>query len=306
MGAPRTWSRAVDHQRALERALALADDLDVDLIVHSGDVFDRSRPPWRWVVAGAEALRAAALRRPVVVISGNHDRLGLTRTLPQRVPDLHIIDRPGLVRIRTRQGSIRLACVPYRRNVIGWVHGATQALAGGADLLIAHQAFDGVVVPGLTFRVGAQRDTVGASHLRVASGGAPSVQAILCGHIHPRQVVDCGGVPVVHPGCLTHTAMRDRTHPEGIAIWDLEHRVSWRFIDLPVRPLVQVRAAADLQQVVPGALVRVRADGELGAWLDQAVAERGGWLLGRSQGAGRPSERRPRRDQQLGLFPAYR
>ena len=303
-GVPRAWSRAVDHQRALERALRLADEEDVDAIVHTGDVFDGGKPPWRWVQAAADALSKAARKRPVVVLSGNHDRHGLMRTLPLHVPDLHIVDRPTNLRLDTPGGAVRLACVPYRRNVLGWTHGLAQALSGGADLLLTHQAFDGVEVPGLTFRVGEQRDTVGAEHLDVP--GASDLGAVLCGHIHPRQVVDCGGVPVVHPGCLTHTAMRDRHHPEGVAVWTLGDRPTWRFVDLPGRRLVQVSAESDLGHVDIGALVRVRApdgdaDSELQRSLEQAVLLRGGWLLERTGTSHRFGPRSSRRAQ-LRLF----
>ena len=297
---PRGWSRAQDHQDALDRALALADELDVDAVVHSGDVFDRSKPPWRWLKAAAESLARAARERPVVVLSGNHDRLGLTRTLPLHVPDLHIVDRPTNLTLRLRSGEVRLACVPYRRNVPGFRHGLEQALGPGADLMVCHQAFDGVVVPGLTFRVGAQRDTVGAGDF----DGLPRPDAILCGHIPPRQVVPCGGVPVVHPGCLLHTAMRDRAFPEGVAVWELEARVRWRFVDLPGRPLVEVRSVEDLVAVTDGAMVAVRDVGaELLPSLLDAIAERGGFVVGQPRSTGtRVSSVASARDQQLSMF----
>lgn len=290
-GAPEEWTRAHDHQAALDRALALADELDVDAVVHTGDVFDRSKPPQRWVEAAAASLLQAARRRPVVVLAGNHDRLGLSRTLPLHGKDLHIVDKPAQVRLSTRSGPLRLACVPYYRSVKGWQHGVARAMGGAADLLLVHQAFDGVVVPGLTFRVGAQGDTVGAQHLR----DLPEVPAILCGHIHPRQVVDCGGVPVVHPGCLTHTAFRDARHPEGLAVWTLEDRPQWRFVDQPGRTLRWVGSRVDVDRVQAGDLVRVRDE----AWVD-GVRQRGGWLVGR------PGPRRPRpasdRHKQLKMF----
>jgi DNA repair exonuclease SbcCD nuclease subunit len=294
LGAPPDWSRAADHHAALVGALSLADELDVDLVVHTGDVFDRSRPPWRWVQAAAQALTGAARRRPVVVLSGNHDRHGLSRTLPLHVPDLHIVDKPANLALRLRSGALRLAAVPYSRSVQGWVHGATVALGPGADLMLAHQAFHGVVVPGLTFRIGAQADTVGARHL----AGLPPVQAILCGHIHPRQVVDCGDVPVVHPGCLVHTALRDAPHPEGLAVWSIEDQVRWDFIDRPARPLRRVDAPADLGRVAAGDIVRVAEPA-----LIQAVHARGAWVMAPRSGAPRPARRSA---GQLDLFGAGR
>lgn len=289
-GAPPGWSRAADHHQAFEGALDLADELAVDVIIHTGDVFDRSRPPWAWVNAAAEALTRAARRRPVIVLSGNHDRHGLSRTLPLHVPDLHIVDTPQHLVLRLPTGTLRLACVPYSRSVTGWVHGATKALTPGADLLLTHQAFHGVVVPGLTFRVGAQPDTVGAAHL----DGLPPPLAILCGHIHPRQVVDCAGVPVVHPGCLVHTAFRDRAHPEGVALWTLGDGVRWDFVDRPSRALRVVTDTSDLARVQPGDLVRVRSPERVAD-----VLAAGGWILPTRS---RPPHARSDRDRQLRMF----
>ncbi|MFK7930267.1 MAG: exonuclease SbcCD subunit D [Myxococcota bacterium] len=270
-GAPDDWSRAHDHHRALVWALELAEALDEDAIVHTGDVFDRSKPPPQWAQAAADALVVAAAARPVVVLSGNHDRQGFKRTLPMGVPGLHVVDKPAQVQLHTRSGAVRLGCVPYYRSRKGWKFGAHKALNGGVDLMLVHQAFDGVEVPGLTFRVANQGDTVGAEHLH----GLPSPAAILCGHIHPRQVVPCGGVPVVHPGCLTHTAFRDRAHPQGVAVWTLEQEPRWRFVDRPARAMRVVATEADVRGLVPGSLVRLGSPA-----LEEQVLNAGGWIAG--------------------------
>ena len=78
IGAPPGWSRADDHRLAFDRALALA--VDVDLVVHTGDLFDRSRPPRKAAEEAIAALAAVARRVPVIVLRGNHDRRGLHRS----------------------------------------------------------------------------------------------------------------------------------------------------------------------------------------------------------------------------------
>jgi DNA repair exonuclease SbcCD nuclease subunit len=66
--------RALDVERAYR---ATIDDIlkrEVDLVIHSGDVFHQSRPSWaamRWFVRQTRRLEEAGL--PVVVIAGNHD-----------------------------------------------------------------------------------------------------------------------------------------------------------------------------------------------------------------------------------------
>ena len=44
-GAPPGWSRADDHLEAFRLALRPAFQEEVDLVVHSGDLFNRSTPP---------------------------------------------------------------------------------------------------------------------------------------------------------------------------------------------------------------------------------------------------------------------
>jgi DNA repair exonuclease SbcCD nuclease subunit len=286
-GGPRGWSRAADHQAALEAALALAEVEDVDLVLHSGDLFDRSRPPRKAMVLAAETLLEAARRRRVVLMPGNHDRRGLRRWLPHASLEVH--DRPARVEV----GGVILGLVPFVREAEAFAGEAAALAAGGIDLLVAHQAFDGARVPGLVFRAGAQRDTIGEAHLPA------SVRHVLCGHLHPRQVTRVGGAEVVQPGSTERTSWSERTQAKGVALWELGAGVTWRFVDLPSRPMIDVDGPGDLTRVVPGALVRARGVPE------EEVLARGGWLDGPPApvvaSIPRPRPPEPPRPQ-LGLF----
>ena len=137
--------------------------------------------------------------------------------------------------------------------------------------MVAHQAFHGVRVPGLVFREGAQADTIGERHVPAGVGH------ILCGHLHPRQVVTIGRATVVCPGSTERTAFQEREETKGYARWALERSVSWRFVDLVSRPMVVVEQEHHLAEVVPGSMVKVAA-GAPRAWLE-AIAALGGWAL---------------------------
>ena len=82
LGGPPGWSRSHDFAAAFEAALAPAMRQEVDLVVHSGDLFDRSKPPRAAVLHAARVLTEVARRVPVVVVHGNHDWRGLRRYLP--------------------------------------------------------------------------------------------------------------------------------------------------------------------------------------------------------------------------------
>lgn len=284
-GGPRGWSRAKDHLDALRAALAHGEAVGAELIVHSGDLFDRSKPPARAVVEGEALLRAAARWARVLILPGNHDRRGLTRWLPH--PSIEVHDRPACVDVR----GVRFGLVPFHRTAEAFASAARSL--GEVDLLVAHQAFDGAKVPGLTFRVGAQRDTVGAEHL-------PSwTRFVMCGHLHPRQVTVLGEATVVQPGAAERTSWSERAQAKGWAVWELDGEVRWSFVDGPSRPMIEVLHDDQLGRVTEGALVRSRPE------LEPEVLRRGGWLDGpppelraSSPRAAPPADASP----QLGLF----
>jgi DNA repair exonuclease SbcCD nuclease subunit len=282
-GAPDNWVRGDDHALAMARALQPALDGQVDLVVHSGDVFNRSRPSVRAMQQASALLIRAARRVPVVLIPGNHDRWGLARSLPRGARGLHVCDGPE----RLTFGPVALALVPFQRRADAWARAARQAVGGGVDLLVAHQAFDGARVPGLTFRVGQQPDTLGEQHL--PSG----VRHILCGHIHPRQVTQVGAAAVVQPGSTERTSFSEAEETKGYALWELGRELTWSFQDLPSRPMRTLRHPRDLADLPPQALVRLR-----GVVSRSQALQAGAWVAGRDYRP--PAARQPA--SQLALF----
>jgi DNA repair exonuclease SbcCD nuclease subunit len=264
-------------------ALAPALREQVDAVVHSGDLFNRSRPPAAAVHEAFAILREVARRVPVVLIPGNHDRHGIVRHFPVPAPGLTVVGDAAVVDV----SGVRLGCIPFRRDADAWARRAEQLAARGADALVAHQAFDGHRVPGFTFRVGQQRDTLGAQHVPSA------VRWVLNGHIHPRQVVQVGGATVVGPGSTERTAFSERGQTKGYAIHTVGADWQWRFVDLPTRRMRLIETEAALSTIEPGDLVRAPPE------LHDAVIAQGGWATGRGH---RPAAREPSR--QLGLFAA--
>jgi DNA repair exonuclease SbcCD nuclease subunit len=266
-GAPVGWRRADDHLEALRMAVAPALEGKVDVVLHTGDLFDRSQPPPR-VVADVHTLLAEVGRRvPVILLPGNHDRRGLTRHFPVAIPGVHVHDAPGQVDV----AGVRLAVVPFFRDAGTWSAAAGLAWSGGADLLLAHQAFHGSKVPGITFRAGVQADTVGARHL------PRGARLVACGHIHPRQVVRVGEAEVVFPGSSERTAFTERGEAKGVVHWTFGRSVTWEWVDLPTRPMRVVEAPADVGAVCAGELVHLRGEART-IEVEAAAIARGGWV----------------------------
>lgn len=66
-------SRASDHEEVLEEELTIARDFRPHVIVHTGDLFDQSRPAVEDLRRGFSYLQELAGIAPVIVLAGNHD-----------------------------------------------------------------------------------------------------------------------------------------------------------------------------------------------------------------------------------------
>ncbi len=271
----------------MEQALAPALAEEVDLVVHTGDLFDRSQPPREAVAAAIVLLGRVARRVPVLLSPGNHDRRGLLPHLAE-TPGLHLFDVPG----RFEHRGVALGLVPYYRQAGDWAEGARQAAGPGVDLLFAHQSFHGSRVPGFRFRCGVAAETVGA-------GGIPrGVRWVGTGHIHPRQVLPLGDATVVHCGSTERTSYAEQHETKGYVIWDLGAGTRWRFVDLPSRPMRWITEPAQVEAVRPGELVSIARDLRTPE-LEEAALARGAYLTGRPAQALQPT---PRVERQRTLF----
>ena len=264
-GAPKGWRRADDHLAAMRRVLAPALAEEVDVVVHTGDLFNRSRPPAKAIAAAAAVLADVARVVPTVVMAGNHDRRGVRGHFPDPPPGLTVVDAPCALTV----AGLRLGVVPFLREPAAWRAAAAAVCAEGVDALLTHQAFDGSRVPGFTFRPSPGSDTLGEADLPAG------VRVILNGHIHTRQNLRLGDAVVHHVGSTERTSFVERDEPKAASVW--EPGAGVRTIDAAPRPMVVVRGAADLLSVTPECLVALGRAAQTDAMEAEAQA-RGGWV----------------------------
>lgn len=212
-----------------EHALEPAARGEVDLVVHGGDVFFRSRvKPGLVLRAFAPLKRVADAGVPVVVVPGNHERSAIPFPLLAAHPGIHIADRPRTILLEVRGARVAVAAFPCERNGIrdrfaallegtGW-----KSAAADVRLLALHQTVEGATVgpAGYVFRDGAD----------VIPGRAipRGFAAVLAGHIHRHQVltVDRRGrplaAPVLYPGSTERTSGAEWAEAKGCVRVDLE------------------------------------------------------------------------------------
>lgn len=243
--------RGPDFLANFARAIAPALAGHCDLVVHGGDLLDRSRvPPSRVQAALAPLIAAADRGVPVFLVPGNHERSAIPHRLLASHPGLRVFDRPGTGRLVVRGARVAVSGFPCERGNVRARFPRLVAATGWRDepadlrLLCMHQAVEGarVGVQDFTFRRGA--DVVRGADL--PAGFA----AVLSGHIHRHQVLRAGlagrplPAPVVYPGSVERTAFQEREETKGFALLDFEpgdgggRLAGLAFRPLPARPMV--------------------------------------------------------------------
>lgn len=255
---PRIKRRRRGHDFLANYATALGPALagEVDLVVHGGDVFNRSRPVPSLAYQAFEPLTRVADRGvPVFIVPGNHERGRLPHLRFAKHPGIHVFDEPRTFVAEVRGVRMALAGFPSERDAVRaqftQLVSATQwrNIAADVRLLCLHQCVEGSTVGPGNYTFTTADDVIRGAD--IPSG----FHAVLSGHIHRHQVLTRDlrgralGAPVLYPGSIERTSIAEADEEKGFLLveitWsDGQSRVSWQFQSLPARPLV--RCALDL------------------------------------------------------------
>lgn len=269
-----------NYQRVLDTAL----EKKVDLVLHGGDLFFRSRVPAAIVERAYQPLlNVARAGIPVYLVPGNHERSRLPAHLWLSHENIHVFDQPKTFLQRVGNRSVALAGFPFARKVnpnftnllqqTRW-----QEVQADVRFLCLYQAFEGATVgpKDFTFRVDA--DTLpGAS---IPDG----FNAVLSGHIHRSQVLtqplerQRSAAPVIYPGSIERTSFAERFEEKHFVLLrvDPAHLLPQvEFHPLPARPMCKIeiptrnlplaavreRIRASLAGLDPDSIVRIQLSG---------------------------------------------
>ena len=245
--------RGHDFFANFDRALEPAMRGEVDLVVHGGDLFYRSKvPPALVEMAIAPLIRVADRGTPVFLVPGNHERSRIPRHLWSSHPGLHIFDEPRTFLSQTPAATVALAGFPFARRVRNEFDGLLHqtghdAVEADAHLLCVHQTVEGAQVgpSNYTFRAGPE--IIRGSQI---PGG---FACVLSGHIHRSQMLthDLSGrplaAPVIYPGSVERTSFAERFEPKHYVLLDVQpseegpaRLAGVSFVPLPARPMVRI------------------------------------------------------------------
>lgn len=264
--------RTPDHRAALKGLLEVAESARPDLILHTGDLFDASRPPYEALRMGVRALGRLSAIAPTLVLSGNHDSSILLGVLdemagaatPRR---LWLATKPRVVTFpEIAAVPVAVACMPFpapsalvdfaaadRERFEGTYADGVKALnrrlldeaheeagARGIVLYAAHLHVQGAK-PGESER----RITVGEAYATHVEG---LQRALYCafGHIHDPQILPGGTARGRYAGSLIPLDFGESCQTKQAVLVTIGDDVQVEPVDLPGgRPLTEFAGTLD-------------------------------------------------------------
>ena len=300
------YDRAEEFRDALDEVQGIAEAHAVDLVIVSGDLWDRGTPPTDALGDGIAALvrLADGGKRAVVAIAGNHDSGDLFEVLAPLVQPLGVhlvghITRPdtgGVLRVDTPTGRAAIACVPflregrvvdfmsesgkwygdYKERLSGIFRAMGEALdqeaAEAVTILVAHATVNGATVRGREYGRGERELHMGDTYTIDPAGLPPGPQYIAMGHIHDPQRVPGAPGPAEYAGSLLPLDFGEAGEAKRVVIIDAAPRVAARVTSIPLTATTRiplVRAEGTWEELV------ARREELAGAYLDLTVTTLG-------------------------------
>jgi len=275
-------------------ALAPALRGEVDLVLHGGDLFNRSNVPAGLVQMAFEPMiEVAEYGVPVVLVPGNHERSRIPLQLWGAHPNIHLLDEPKTIRCTLGNDIVALAGFPFVRHIREhFIHLVERTrwhdASSDVRLLCMHQTVEGAQVgpAAYTFRRGV--DIIPGQAL-------PADFAVVAsGHIHRSQILrhDLRGrplpAPVVYPGSIERASFAERDEAKHYCIleFDGEGELSnVKYVPLPARPMASLTLSPDgtspqrldrelrarLAGLDPESVVQIRLEGDLPAGAEDVL-----------------------------------
>lgn len=259
--------RALDLHRNFTRAAEHAVKAKADLFAVVGDLFDRTHvsPTFRELVRRdvIEPLGEAGIR--TWLVAGNHDQprmwgRGTSLDDFRGYPHVEVFREPALREVPVGGEDVAFLVLPYlhpehiqdrvrdrlgedvpreqvfelgRRMLREWMRNRTEEAQANRTLLLAHYYVEGAKVRSTT------SPEVLPGEFSLTADTVPDEVALgIFGHIHLHQAVG----RVVYTGAPERVDWGERDDPKGFVTWTPED--GWRFVELPVRPMVKVGVSA--------------------------------------------------------------
>lgn len=239
-------ARLLDTMKCMDYAVGKCFEEDVDLIVISGDLFNKSK---LWadqmlteIKIASEWLKGLALVAPTVLMFGtaNHDSLEAFKNIKaMEIENLIVVTEPDLLNVCTNKGVVQVACVP------GLDKGFYREQFPGMDFEDENKAISqalGNVILGVGADALEESPLILMSHYTVmgsATGNGESLfmnsdivipnealeaskyDLVCLGHIHKAQQIPNCGRPVFYCGPVNAISFNEEGQDKGFWIHEI-------------------------------------------------------------------------------------
>lgn len=236
--------RGFDFTRNFEKVIKHTIDNNADLLLHLGDVFNRSKPPQKLVSFTFELFKLVAKEGiPVVIVPGNHERSFMPGSLFDRHDNFDIFSKPETFLFDIKGSKVAIAGFPFFRGNVRKEFSKLvknteiEEIKSDYKLLLFHQAIDGARVGVQNYLFKDREDII--NPLEIPTG----ITLALSGHIHRHQILTSNHndkklpVPVVYTGSTERTSFVEREETKGFIELELDEKYKISFISLETRKL---------------------------------------------------------------------
>jgi len=239
-----THRRGEDFFRNFRTVLQYAKQNNIDLLLHGGDFFYRSKVPQVIVTKAYEILfDFAEAGIPTVIIPGNHERSVLPVSILTRHPMIRIFSDPGKFEFTIKDCKLGIYGFPFIRNDLRIrfteiIQKFSRSHTPDEFRILAfHQSVEGAQVGPVNYTFRSGPDVIAMKDL------PENYNLIFSGHIHRKQILwkktEKGKVPVIYPGSTERTSFAEKDEAKGfyVVTIDSQHISNIEFVKLPARKM---------------------------------------------------------------------
>ena len=246
--------RGEDYFNNFFKVLDRAKEINADLIIHGGDIFDTEIVNQRIIDRCYDAFyEVADMGIPIIIIPGNHDKKGLPSSLFVEHPNLHFINNASNISFNLNGKTIEIHAIPYIRKVGNSIENEILSLINNSKktdntnnidrykILLMHQSLEGSKVGPVDFTFKNTEDTVGQNQI------PGYYDMVLSGHIHRHQIIDLQvsenkTTPFIYCGSTERTSFSEIKEEKGFVILEFKRKTPFlqpviKFEKLSTRPM---------------------------------------------------------------------
>jgi len=220
--------REQDFYNAFITAIDKVKELQTDILIIAGDLFDSSRPPSRAIILAQMLL--STLNIFVLVIAGNHDNATSVNPSPLLVlspfSNIKYVENPEVVTILEHT----FYCVPFREDPFEYK---------SADYLVGHVRDNRI----LAFKKS-----------KICLKDSP-YKICMLGDYHIKTVLEPN---IFYPGSLERSSFNQLNSNCGFYFYSDGTAESAEFITIPTRPFIELTSPPDDLESLRNAVVRCR------------------------------------------------